>query len=70
MYNKGFTFKVNKNGIIGVVNGINKSLTSNIYSISFYENNNLYYMADVFEETITNNLKYGCYTAIKEGGAE
>ncbi len=64
MYKKGFSFKVTKNGIIGVVDGVSNSLSSKIYSVSFYENGNLYYMADVFEETITNNLKYGHYVAI------
>lgn len=64
MYKKGFSFKVTKNGIIGVVDGVSNSLSSKIYSVSFYENGNLYYMADVFEETITNNLKYGHYIAL------
>lgn len=64
MYKTGFSFKVTKNGIIGVVDGVSNSLSSKIYSVSFYENGNLYYMADVFEETITNNLKYGHYVAI------
>jgi hypothetical protein len=64
MYKTGFSFKVTKNGIIGVVDGISNSLSSKIYSVSFYENGNLYYMADVFEETITNNLKYGHYVAL------
>lgn len=64
MYKKGFSFKVTKNGIVGIVDGINSDVFSRVYSVSFYENGNLYYVADVFEETITNNLKYGHYVAI------
>ena len=64
MYKKGFSFKVTKNGITGIINGVVDNFSSRIYSVSFYENGELYFIADVFEETITNNLKYGDYVAI------
>lgn len=64
MFQKGFSFKVTKNGITGIINGVVDNFSSRIYSVSFYENGKLYYMADVFEETISNNLKYGYYEEI------
>ena len=65
MYNKGFSFKVTKNGIIGIIKDLSTTgISSQIYAVDFYENGKYYYSADVFEETITNNLKYGYYEAI------
>lgn len=58
MYKNGFTFKVAKNGIIGVVDGVT---TTGIYSVCFYENGSFYYRADVHEGTIKDNLLHGFY---------
>lgn len=61
MYKNGFRFEVTKNGIIGEIDGVT---TTGIYSVCFYENGSMYYRADVYESTITNNLKIGAYKAI------
>lgn len=69
MYKIGFKFKVVKNGIVGEVDGVATSgidgITDKpICSVCFYENGGLYYRADVFEDTITQNLKHGFYEEI------
>lgn len=61
MYKNGFRFEVTKNGIIGEIDGVT---TTGIYSVCFYQNGEMYYRADVYESTITNNLKVGAYKAI------
>lgn len=61
MYKIGFRFEVTKNGIIGEVDGVS---TTGIYSVCFFENGSFYYRTDVYEGTITNNLKYGIYKEI------
>ena len=58
MFKLGFKFKVVKNGIIGVIDGVTRS---GVYSVSFYEDNELCYQADVHEGTITGNLNIGTY---------
>lgn len=58
MFKNGFTFKVKKNGIIGVIDGVT---TTGIYSVAFYENGSFYYRADVYEGTIRDNLEHGYY---------
>lgn len=62
MYKIGFKFKVVKNGIIGVIDGVS---TLGIYSVVFYMDEFPYYRADVFEGTITNNLQNGVYEEIE-----
>lgn len=62
MYKIGFTFKVVKNGIVGVIDGVT---TTGIYSVVFFENGSLYYRADVHEGTIRDNLKYGFYEKVE-----
>jgi hypothetical protein len=57
MYKIGFRFEVTKNGMIGVITGY----SSGIYGVAFYEDNELYLIADVHEGTITNNLATGAY---------
>lgn len=61
MYKIGFKFEVAKNGLIGIIDGVT---TTGIYSVSFYENGGLYLRADVYEGTITDNLKIGAYKEI------
>lgn len=58
MYKIGFKFKVVKNGIIGIIDGVT---TTGIYSIMFYQDGCPYYRADVHEGTITGNLQIGSY---------
>ena len=62
MFEVGFSFKITENGLIGVINEITRP---GLYSVSFYEGERLYLMADVWETTIEDNLKYGYYEALK-----
>lgn len=61
MYKVGFRFEVVKNGLIGIIKGVT---ATGLYSVTFYENGRLYLCANVFEDTITLNLKIGAYREI------
>ena len=61
MFKNGFTFKVTKNGIIGVIDAVS---TTGIYSVCFYRDGSFYHRADVYEGTIRDNLKYGYYEEV------
>lgn len=61
---KDLVFKVVENGIIGVVGGMSNK---GMYDVCFYENGSLYFRADVCEEIITDNLKYGVYEVLEQG---
>lgn len=63
MYKCGFKFKVTNKNITGEIDGVS---TTGIYSVVFYENGSMYYRADVYESTITNNIKYGVYEIIND----
>lgn len=56
MYKNGQKFKVVKNGIICEITGVS---TSGIYSMAFYENDELFFQGDVTQGTIENNIEYG-----------
>jgi hypothetical protein len=60
MFKNGFRFRVKKNGIIGEITGY----SAGIYGVAFFKDGEMYYMADVHEGTIVNNLKYGYYEEI------
>lgn len=66
MYKNGFQFLITDNEIIGTVNGSARYDyfgRETIYSVTFNDHGYIY-RYDIFESTITNNLKCGNYKAM------
>ena len=57
MFHVGYMFDVVCRNITGRIDGVGCST----YSVTFYKDGKFYFMADVFESTIINNLKCGTY---------
>lgn len=61
---KDLVFKVVERGITGVVVDMTDK---GLYDVCFMRNGTLYLRAEVHEETITDNLKYGVYELLEKG---
>ena len=60
-YKIGFAFEVVRNKVTGIIDGVT---TASIYNVVYYKNGSPFYRADVFEGTLTANLKAGIYKEV------
>lgn len=61
MYKIGFKFKVMNDNLIGEIFGVS---AAGVYDVIFWDNKRVYMRADVHEDTISNNIKYGFYIPV------